>query len=54
MEIIRHEIIIQTQSFLTLLLTRQDGVENRDKVCWINSSKNVTDDWPFMMFRICP
>ena len=31
-EIIRHYVLIQTLSFLTRLPTRQDGVENRDKV----------------------
>ena len=33
-EIMRHKILIQTLSFLTRLPTRQDGVENRDKVYW--------------------
>ena len=32
MEIIRHYMVIQTLQFLTRLPTRQDGVENRDKV----------------------
>ena len=31
-EIIRHQILIQTPLFLTRLPTRQDDVENRDKV----------------------
>ena len=31
-EIIRHKILVQTLLFLTRLPTRQDGVENRDKV----------------------
>ena len=31
-EIIRHHILTQTLSFLTRLPTRQDVVENRDKV----------------------
>ena len=32
MEIIRHQILILTLYFLTGLPTREDGVENRDKV----------------------
>ena len=31
-----------------------DNNPGREEVNWINSSKNVTVDWPFMMSRICP
>ena len=31
-----------------------DNNPGREKVNWINSSKNITADWPFMMFRIRP
>ena len=31
-----------------------DNNPGREEVNWINSSKNVTVDRSFMMFRICP
>ena len=41
MKIIRHWILLQTLQFLTRLPTRQDGVENRDKVYFGMSKSRV-------------
>ena len=47
---IRHYILIQTVQFLTHLLTRQDGVENRDKVCFVVSVGKETCDLKRLYF----
>ena len=39
-EIIGHQLLIQTLQFLTRLPTRQDGVENRDKVYIASQSRS--------------
>ena len=60
-EIMRHYILIQTLLFLTRLPTRQDGVENRDKVylarnvlisAFFRGSKSIKNRYRFYTIRL--
>ena len=45
---------LKTVKTTMLIYAISDNNPGIEEVNWINSSKNVTVDRPFMMFRICP